>query len=110
MSQAISNKVLVQSSKYCWMICDYTMSGTTLNYSLSFYFEGGCAQLDNAWIKVGSTIVDSLGISRILYLSIVARLLLAVLRLSRSASPNTKIHQYLAPLWCLAVLLLLDLL
>lgn len=59
MSQAISNKVLVQSSKYCWMICDYTMSGTTLNYSLSFYFEGGCAQLDNAWIKVGSTTVWS---------------------------------------------------
>ena len=59
MSQAISNKALVQSSKYCWMICDYTMSGTTLNYSLSFYFEGGCAQLDNAWIKVGSTTVWS---------------------------------------------------
>ena len=59
MSQAISNKVLVQSSKYCWMICDYTMSGTTLNYSLSFYFEGGCAQLDNAWIKVGGTTVWS---------------------------------------------------
>lgn len=59
MSQAISNKVLVQSSKYCWMICDYTVSGSTLNYSLSFYYEGGCAQLDNAWIKVGSTTVWS---------------------------------------------------
>lgn len=59
MSQAISNKVLVQSNKYCWMICDYTMSGTTLNYSLSFYYEGGCAQLDNAWIKVGNTTVWS---------------------------------------------------
>lgn len=59
MSQAISNKVLVQSSKYCWMICDYTTSGSTLNYTLSFYFEGGCAQLDNAWIKVGGTTVWS---------------------------------------------------
>lgn len=59
MSQAISNKALVQSNKYCWMICDYTMSGTTLNYSLSFYYEGGCAQLDNAWIKVGNTTVWS---------------------------------------------------
>ena len=51
MSQAISNKVLVQSTKYCWMICDYSMSGSTLSYTLSFKFEGGCAQLDNAWIK-----------------------------------------------------------
>lgn len=59
MSQAISNKVLVQSNKYCWMICDYTTSGSTLNYSLSFYYEGGCAQLDNAWIKVGNTTVWS---------------------------------------------------
>lgn len=59
MAQAISNKVLVQGSKYCWMICDYTMSGSTMSYSLSFYFEGGCAQLDNAWIKVGSTTVWS---------------------------------------------------
>lgn len=55
MAQAISNKVLVQSNKYCWMICDYSMSGTTLSYTLSFYFEGGCAQLDNAWIAVGGT-------------------------------------------------------
>lgn len=51
MAQAISNKVLVQSSKYCWMICDYSMSGSTLSYTLSFKFEGGCAQLDNAFIK-----------------------------------------------------------
>lgn len=57
MAQAISNKVLVQSSKYCWMICDYSMSGSTLSYNLSFYYEGGCAQLDNAWIKVGGTTV-----------------------------------------------------
>lgn len=57
MAQAISNKVLVSGSQYCWMICDYTMSGSTLNYTLSFYYEGGCAQLDNAWIKVGNTIV-----------------------------------------------------
>lgn len=59
MAQAISNKVLVQSAKYCWMKCDYTMSGSTMNYSLSFYFEGGCAQLDNAWIKVGGTTIWS---------------------------------------------------
>ena len=51
MAQAISNKVLVQTSKYCWMICDYSMSGSTLSYTLSFKFEGGCAQLDNAYIK-----------------------------------------------------------
>lgn len=55
MAQAISNKVLVQSAKYCWMICDYSISGSTLSYSISFYYEGGCAQLDNAWIKVGGT-------------------------------------------------------
>lgn len=51
MAQAISNKVLVQTSKYCWMICDYSMSGSTLSYTLSFKYEGGCAQLDNAYIK-----------------------------------------------------------
>ena len=59
MAQAISNKVLVQSNKYCWMICDYSVSGNTLNYTLSFRFEGGCAQLDNAWIKVGGNTVWS---------------------------------------------------
>lgn len=57
MAQAISNKVLVQNNKYCWMICDYTLSGSTMSYTLSFKFEGGCAQLDNAWIKVGGTTV-----------------------------------------------------
>jgi len=41
------------------MVCDYSMSGTTLSYTLSFYFEGGDAQLDNAWIKVGSNTVWS---------------------------------------------------
>ena len=56
MSQAISNKVLVDTTNYCWMICDYTVSGTTLNYTLSFYYEKGCAQLDNAWIRLGSNI------------------------------------------------------
>lgn len=57
MAQAISNKVLVSTSKYCWMICDYSMSGSTLSYNLSFYYEGGCAQLDNAWIKVGGNTI-----------------------------------------------------
>lgn len=57
MAQAISNKVLVSSSQYCWMVCDYSMSGQTLNYTLSFHFDGGCAQLDNAWIKAGSTVI-----------------------------------------------------
>lgn len=62
MAQAISNKALVRSNKYCWMICDYTMSGNTMNYTLSFYFEGGDAQLDNAWIKVdGNTVWSNPG-------------------------------------------------
>lgn len=59
MAQAISNKALVRNNKYCWMICDYTMSGDVMNYTLSFYFEGGDAQLDNAWIKVGGNTVWS---------------------------------------------------
>lgn len=59
MAQAISNKVLVRSNKYAWMICDYSLSGTTMNYTLSYHFDGGDAQLDNAWIKVGNTTVWS---------------------------------------------------
>lgn len=59
MAQAISNKVLVQYQKYSWMICDYTITGSTLRFSLSYYFEGGDAQLDNAWLKVGNTTVWS---------------------------------------------------
>lgn len=51
MAQAISNKVLVDTTNYCWMICDYTMAGTTLNYTLTFHFDKGCAQLDGAYIR-----------------------------------------------------------
>lgn len=50
MAQAISNKVLVDSTNYCWMVCDYTVTGTTLNYTLSFHYDKGCAQLDGAYI------------------------------------------------------------
>lgn len=57
MAQAISNKILVKDYKYCWMICDYTLSGSTMTYTLSFHWDGGDAQLDNAWIKVGGTTV-----------------------------------------------------
>ncbi len=59
MAQAITNKVKQTSSSnyYCWMICDYTMSGTTLSYTLRYYWEWGCTQLDNAWIKAGNSVI-----------------------------------------------------
>lgn len=59
MAQAISNKVFVHDDKYCWMICDYSISGSTLSYTLRFFFEGGDAQLDDAWIKVGDNTIWS---------------------------------------------------
>lgn len=59
MAQAITNKVQQTdgSRYYCWMICDYSMSGTTLSYTLKYYWEWGCTQLDNAWIKAGNTVI-----------------------------------------------------
>lgn len=59
MAQAISNKVLIDDQRYCWLICDYSVSGSTMTYTLSFHFDLGCAQLTNPWIKVGGTTVWS---------------------------------------------------
>ena len=53
MAQAITNKVIVENYKYAWLICDYTMSGSTMSYTLTYHWEGGDAQLDNGWLKVG---------------------------------------------------------
>lgn len=57
MAQAITNKVIVENYKYAWLICEYTMSGSTMDYTLTYHWDGGDAQLDNAWIKVGGVMV-----------------------------------------------------
>ena len=59
--EVISNKVLIQNNKYGWMICSYEMDGNYFNYTLKYYFEGGDAQLDDAYLKVGGTTVWSAG-------------------------------------------------
>lgn len=55
MAQAISNKVLVDTTNYCWMVCDYTVTGMTLDYTLTFHYDKGCAQLDGAYIRDNGT-------------------------------------------------------
>lgn len=57
MAQAISNKVIVENYKYAWLICDYTITGSTMSYTLTYHWDGGDAQLDNAWIKVAGSMV-----------------------------------------------------
>ena len=59
MARAETQHVLVRTTKYCWMYCDYSVSGTTLSYTLGFHFDGGDAQLDNAWFNKGNTSVWS---------------------------------------------------
>lgn len=51
MSQAITNKTIIKTAKYGWLVCDYTISGNSLSYSLYFHWDGGDCQLDNCYIK-----------------------------------------------------------
>ena len=61
MARAESQHVLNNGSYYAWLVCDYEMNGSTLEYNLWFHWDWGCAQLDNAWIKVGNTTIWSNG-------------------------------------------------
>lgn len=55
MARAETQHVLVRTTKYCWLYCDYSMSGSTLTWSLTFHWDGGDAQLDNAYIRKDGT-------------------------------------------------------
>ena len=54
---AESTHIKVDNTNYCWMVCEYNVSGQNMEYNLYFHFDKGCAQLDNAWIKLGSSYV-----------------------------------------------------
>lgn len=54
---AESTHIKVDNTNYCWMVCEYNVSGLSMEYNLYFHFDKGCAQLDNAWIKLGGAVV-----------------------------------------------------
>ena len=63
MSTATSTQIWVTSGHYhkCWLIMDYSMSGSTMTYTVKLHFDGGCAQFRNIYVKVGGTTVASGG-------------------------------------------------